>query len=128
MRWLFLPIAWAGKQARRFVDSVTTAAVTLLPRKRVKPYGTARVEDLPDAPRPGVLYVAGEGQNVWAASMVCPCGCKEVIELNLLPQVRPRWSVVEHAGGTASLDPSVWRTSGCHSHFILANGFIRWCR
>ena len=98
------------------------------PRPRVMPYRPERVEDLPDNPRPFVVYVAGAGKNAWAASLVCPCGCDEVIELNLLQQVRPRWKVTENTDGTVSLHPSVWRDSGCRSHFIVANGAIRWCQ
>ena len=96
-------------------------------RTRVRLYRPERVDDLPDRPNPFVVYVAGEGENAWAAGMVCPCGCREVIELNLLQQVRPRWQVTENANGTVSLDPSVWRNSGCRSHFILSDGAIRWC-
>jgi hypothetical protein len=47
--------------------------------------------------------------------------------LNLLKQVRPRWNALEHPNGTVTLDPSVWRNSGCKSHFILNSGAIRWC-
>lgn len=96
-------------------------------RSRVKLYRPEWVGDLPDSPSPFVLYIAGAGENAWAASMVCPCGCQDVIELNLLQQVRPRWSAVEHADGTVSLNPSVWRNIGCRSHFILNNGEIHWC-
>ena len=96
-------------------------------RPRIRLYRGEKVDDLPDQPEPFILYIAGSGENAWAASMVCPCGCKETIELNLLRQVRPRWNATENADGTVSLDPSVWRNSGCRSHFILSNGTIQWC-
>lgn len=86
------------------------------------------VEDLPEAPQSGVLYVAGEGPNAWAAAMLCPCGCKEVIQLNLLQQVRPRWRAWQDSDGSANLSPSVWRQQGCRSHFFLRQGRIDWCR
>ncbi|WP_436231260.1 DUF6527 family protein [Caballeronia sp. LjRoot29] len=59
--------------------------------------------------------------------MICPCGCGEVIELNLLKQARPCWSAEEHPDGTISLVPSVWRQRGCRSHFFLRRGGIEWC-
>jgi hypothetical protein len=59
--------------------------------------------------------------------MICPCGCKEVINLNLLKTVRPRWSVKEHPDRTVTLTPSVWRQKGCRSHFFLRRGRIEWC-
>lgn len=90
-------------------------------------YRAMRVEDFPDALSPGRVYLAGEGDNLWAATMRCPCGCGDVIELNLLPQVRPCWAVDEHADTTLTLTPSVWRQKGCRSHFILKGGRIVWC-
>ena len=96
-------------------------------RPRIRLYRGERIEDLPEQPEPFILYIAGSGINAWAASMICPCGCRETIELNLLKQVRPQWEVTENANGTVSLDPSVWRNGGCRSHFILSNGTIRWC-
>lgn len=126
MRW-FVPIERIRNQAQRFVASLQ-AVVVLLLRKRLTRYSTVGVDEFPDELRPRVLYIAGEGENVWAASLICPCGCNQVIELNLLPQVRPRWRVVQHADGTATLDPSVWRKGGCRSHFFLTDGLIHWCR
>lgn len=90
-------------------------------------YQPGRVEDIPDDPAGSTLYFVGEGENLWAAAMLCPCGCGERIELNLLPQVRPRWSAEEHEDHTVTLTPSVWRQSGCRSHFILRRGRINWC-
>jgi hypothetical protein len=95
------------------------------PRERI--FRPVHVEDFPDALSPGSVYLAGEGENLWAAAMLCPCGCGEMIELNLLPQVRPRWAVDEHVDGTITLTPSVWRQKGCRSHFILRSGRIVWC-
>jgi len=86
------------------------------------------VEDLPDQARSDVLYIAGEGGNVWAAAMICPCGCRDLIQLNLLQSVRPRWKAHEHENGGASLTPSVWQKKGCNSHFILRAGDIIWCQ
>lgn len=85
------------------------------------------VEDFPDEPAPGRVYLAGDAGEFWGAAMTCPCGCGETIELNLLPQVRPRWSVPSAASGPATLMPSVWRRSGCKSHFIVRKGQIVWC-
>ena len=85
------------------------------------------VEDLPDELQPSILYVAGEGDNTWAAAMLCPCGCRDVIRINLLQKVRPRWRVARHVDGLVSVAPSIWRQKGCRSHFILRRGEIIWC-
>jgi hypothetical protein len=85
------------------------------------------VEDIPDRLVPANVYLAGEDNNLWAAAMLCPCGCKDVIELNLLTQARPSWKVQQHSDGTVSLAPSVWRQKGCGSHFFVRQGRIDWC-
>ena len=106
---------------------VASGLAALLPGRKLRPYISVRVEDLPDKMQRSRVYVAGEGEHVWAAAMLCPCGCDDRIELNLLPQVRPRWEIQEHDDGTVSLHPSVWRQKGCKSHFVLNHGRIRWC-
>jgi Family of unknown function (DUF6527) len=111
------------------------AVITFLPRRlaalwlsrKPKAYRCVRVEEFPDRLEPSKVYLAGEGDDLWAASMICPCGCGAVIELNLLKQARPCWSVEEHRDGTISLKPSVWRQKGCRSHFFVRHGRIDWC-
>jgi hypothetical protein len=93
------------------------------PRIRYK-----RVEDFPDPLKHATIYVAGEEPYPWAAAMVCPCGCGDVIELNLLEQASPCWSIRENIDGTITLTPSIWRTKGCRSHFLIRNSRIDWCR
>jgi hypothetical protein len=86
-----------------------------------------RVDEMPDRLEPLTVYLCGEEKNLWAAAMICPCGCGEVIQLNLLKQARPCWSAVEHPDGTVSLLPSVWRKRGCRSHFFIRSGRVDWC-
>lgn len=74
------------------------------------------------------LYVLTEDGTPWQASMICPCGCGATLEMNLLPDERPRWSFSIDEKGRASLKPSVWRKVGCRSHFWLRHGEIRWAR
>jgi hypothetical protein len=103
--------------------------VALFGGKRPEPlYRVQHVEDLPDAPKPKVLYVAGEGAHAWAASMLCPCGCGEQIQLSLLRDASPGWTLLQSAIGVPSLKPSVWRRKGCRSHFFLRGGKIVWCQ
>ena len=85
------------------------------------------VEEFPDTLQAQRVYLAGGGQNLWAAAMICPCGCRDVIQLNLLQQARPCWSVEVHKDGTVSLRPSVWRSKWCRSHFIVSHGRVQWC-
>ena len=85
-----------------------------------------RVEEFPDRLEPATLYVAGEEPYAWAAAMLCPCGCGDIIELNLLEQTRPSWSVQQNSDGSVTVRPSVWRTKGCRSHFFVRNDRVHW--
>ncbi|WP_246622445.1 DUF6527 family protein [Rhizobium laguerreae] len=59
--------------------------------------------------------------------MRCPCGCGDMIELMILRGARPRWDISIDKAGHPSLHPSVWRKSGCRSHFWVREGRILWC-
>jgi hypothetical protein len=93
-----------------------------------RPWKATQVEDLPDELKPRTVYVLGEGRHVWSIAMCCPCGCGETIHLNALPGTRPRWRMRRHRDSSVTLHPSVWRNSGCRSHFLLRGGHIVWCR
>jgi hypothetical protein len=94
---------------------------------KVKLYHFEYVDEFPTALENYKIYVAGENRHLWAAAMICPCGCGAVIELNLLKKVRPCWRIKENPNDLATLIPSVRRITGCRSHFILRNGKIVWC-
>lgn len=94
---------------------------------RTPVYRASRVDDLPDVLRPRTVYLVGEEGHLWAAALVCPCGCGERIELNLMPQARPCWSAERRPDGTVTLMPSVWRQKGCKSHFFIREGRVDWC-
>ncbi len=55
----------------------------------------------------------------------CPCGCGDEIKVNLDKRAGPAWGIYRKNGIT--LYPSVWRDSGCKSHFILWDDEIYWC-
>jgi hypothetical protein len=83
------------------------------------------VED-PDELLPETLYAIGENGYLWHFVLACPCGCGARIALNALPDASPRWRLHESTSGP-TLSPSVWRTTGCRSHFVLRRGNIIWC-
>ena len=91
------------------------------------PWAIALVDEPPDEPRSRTVYLAGERGHLWCAALACPCGCGDVILLNLLTEVRPCWAVKKHPDGTVSIEPSVWRQKGCRSHFFVQRGRIAWC-
>lgn len=83
--------------------------------------------DLADEFVPGMLSVVGEAGSYWCAAMACPCGCGARIHLSLVRTDTPHWSLAVDRAGRPTLYPSVWRTSGCRSHFFLRRGQIIWC-
>lgn len=85
------------------------------------------VDEEPEIIRDYVIYLVREGDAVWQAVMVCPCGCKARIQLCCLEETRPSWRVVVQSDGTVSIHPSVWRHVGCRSHFFVRDGRIQWC-
>lgn len=72
------------------------------------------------------LYLAREDDEDWAVAFTCPCGCGDRLELILIPEARPNWTIYIDDDGYPTLHPSVWRKAGCKSHFWLLGGRIRW--
>jgi hypothetical protein len=65
----------------------------------------------------------------------CPCGCGEQFPINLDPRAGPAWHLYRESKSTGagrrwrrrrslSLFPSVWRETGCQSHYIIWDGRI----
>ena len=74
------------------------------------------------------LVLAREGTEEWSVGMLCPCGCSRVVELLLVKEANPRWSLSVDAKGRPSLSPSVWLKQGCRSHFFVRSGRVVWGR
>lgn len=91
-------------------------------------YQTRVVEEtLPREIADKTIYIVQEEGFYEYASMLCPCGCRTVLHMNLIPDTRPVWSVTWHKDGTISLHPSVWRQKTCKSHFWFKRGRVQWC-
>ncbi len=97
------------------------------PKSLPLPYRVVQATEDPDRLAPRTIYAVGENETLWHVVLLCPCDCGATIGLNLLPDDEPRWSLHNDEGGP-TLKPSVWRTSGCRSHFFLRRGQIVWCR
>jgi hypothetical protein len=96
----------------------------ILQKRRIRPRS---VGVLPAVLDELTLYIVGQNGHQWHVVMVCPCGCESTLFMNLLPDEDPCWKISQHADGTASLHPSIWRKIGCKSHFFLRHGLIQWC-
>lgn len=51
--------------------------------------------------------------------LCCPCGCGEEIPVNLDARAGKAWRLYRSEITGLTLFPSVWRDTGCESHFII---------
>jgi hypothetical protein len=80
-------------------------------------------DDVPEKLFPGTIYIIGEKRFRWALVFNCPCGCNDTIQLNLLRKVRPKWKF-KIKKNLISVSPSIWKKSGCKSHFYIKKAKI----
>lgn len=73
----------------------------------------------------GDVVVVSRGR-VRSIVINCPCGCGDIQALNLDWRVGEAWHFYRGRKGI-SVFPSVWRESGCRSHFIIWDDRIYWC-
>jgi hypothetical protein len=95
-------------------------------RRWLRPLKAVTTEDIPDRLDGDQVYLIGDDGLIWQAAFLCPCGCRETIQLSLLEHDKPRWRVEIGPSGIITLAPSIWRQKGCRSHFFVRNGQIRW--
>lgn len=74
--------------------------------------------------RPGDIAVVHRRTDR-ALVLRCPDGCGEILTINLDRRVGKAWRLYRTARGI-SLYPSVWRQTGCKSHFVLWENHIFW--
>jgi hypothetical protein len=74
----------------------------------------------------GALALVHRGDMARAAVFHCPCGCGDVLVINLDARTPHAW---RHRleKGKLTLMPSVWRDTGCESHFVLWESQVYWC-
>lgn len=75
-------------------------------------------------PGTAVLVFRGVARSL---AIACPDGCGEQLTINLDPRTGPAWRFYAADVNAISLFPSVWRDTGCKSHFILWRSKIYWC-
>lgn len=75
--------------------------------------------------RPGQAVVVRRGVDR-SLTMLCPDGCGETLTINLDRRAGPAWRLYTEPM-SVSLFPSVWRDTGCRSHFIVWKSRIYWC-
>lgn len=94
---------------------------------RYKRMSLETCEDPPESFMPGVCYYLQDDGFPWAVTFLCPCGCRETIMVNLVGS-KPVWKAYIFEGNLIKLRPSIWRESGCKSHFWITHGKVIWAR
>ena len=93
-------------------------------RARLKGIVPSHHEAVVLVPDPGDVAVVNRA-SPRSVVMRCPDGCGDVITLNLDPRTDKAWRLYKSRKGL-TLFPSVWRDTGCRSHFVLWNDEISW--
>lgn len=73
-----------------------------------------------------VYSVLSEGYPFYA-TMICPCGCGDLIDLNMMEDEHPCWNLIAADGARPELHPSVRRVEGCYAHYWVRKGRVIWC-
>lgn len=56
--------------------------------------------------------------------LCCPCGCGQKYPVNLDRRIGPAWRLRDDKKRGISVFPSIWRQTGCRSHFVISHGSI----
>lgn len=72
------------------------------------------------------LFLLREDGEAWSVIMRCPCGCGQPVELPLIHEAHPHWTLQVDKKGHPTLAPSVWRREGCRAHYFLRGGKVVW--
>lgn len=94
--------------------------------KSEKLYRARFVDDVPDKFDNRIIYIIENEGYYWQAVMICPCGCKKILHMNLIKEHRPSWKFKINKKGIITLHPSINRIVGCRSHFFIREGKVVW--
>ena len=89
-------------------------------------YSFTIASDLPEKLEKRGVYILGEPFDPWALALECPCGCRSIIQLNLLREAKPMWEYSISYNRAITIKPSIWKKAGCRSHFFIRRGKIIW--
>jgi hypothetical protein len=68
--------------------------------------------------QPGDAVIVTRGQPRWLL-LRCPCGCGDEVPVNLDARSGKAWRIYRGEETGLTLFPSVWRDTGCESHFVI---------
>lgn len=117
---------WFGELGQWLVERFTSKQAKKLPRVTYQHVvETERPPPISAVMAHTVYVVRRQAAPRWTM-FHCPCGCGDVITLSLQETHDPRWSLEFTDSGRTSFHPSVWKTTGCRSHFWIKDGRVLW--
>jgi hypothetical protein len=114
------------------MDSFRALCRALLVWLRIIPTPNLLARIVADHPSPDnlevdwIYVVGGPGYQKWAYFR-CPADNDEIIQLSLIPNHRPRWSIAIDFLQRPTIYPSVRQLDGSYAHFWIRKGRINWC-
>lgn len=96
--------------------------------KRIRDRGRVqrRHEADPLLEKAGDMVLVDRGGVLRSFVIRCPDDCGDLLTINLDPRTDKAWRHYKKRN-QISVFPSVWRDTGCGSHFIIWNHVIVWC-
>lgn len=83
-----------------------------------------RVSDIPAKTGSSIFVVERNGQHQWAV-FDCPCRRGHRLTVSLRKDDYPHWTARQR-GARVSLQPSLWLTDACRSHFWIRDNKVTW--
>ena len=84
-------------------------------------------QPLPEAMEAGKIYiVGGPGYQKWAVFR-CPKHEEEIVQLSLMQNRHPRWTIAVDFLDRPTIHPSVRQLDGAYAHFWVRSGCVEWC-
>ena len=82
---------------------------------------------LPETMEAGKIYiVGGPGYQKWAVFR-CPEHEEEIVQLSLMQNRRPCWTIAMDFLERPTINPSVRQLDGAYAHFWVKSGCVEWC-
>jgi hypothetical protein len=85
------------------------------------------VSEFPWLVKGNTIFIVKDGKEADTLIFKCPCGCGTDIYLNLLKDTRPNWNYYI-TKEKITIVPSIWKTTGCQSHFYIEGGITIWLK
>jgi len=85
------------------------------------------LQDDPDQITRKTLVLITDGKSYKWLKFRCPCGCGTEVNLPLMKNRKPHWTVFNECEGIISVYPSIdLRLPGCGAHFWIDKNRVKW--